>query len=95
MSSVFGDIERSLTVRVVGGFLQVWFLVASLLTWFLIGRFGRRQLFMLGYLGFGSCFAILTGMLCLPNNKAAGIVAVIVTFLAQGFFTWVSYDGAR
>lgn len=39
----------------MGGFLQVWFFVASLATWFLIDRFGRRQLFILGYTGFGEC----------------------------------------
>ena len=37
---------------------------------------------------------MLTGMLCLPtSNKAAGIVATIATFLAQGFFTWVRHPG--
>lgn len=73
---------------VVGGFLQIWFLVASFLTWWLVGRFGRRQLFIFGYLGMGACFLLLTGMLCLPtSNKAGGIVATIATFLCQACFT--------
>lgn len=82
-------LSRNLSL-LMGGFLQVWFLVASILTWYLIGRFGRRQLFIFGYIGFGACFLLLTIMLCLPtSNKAAGIVATFATFLAQGFFTWV------
>lgn len=48
----FAGLSRHLSL-LMGGFLQVWFFVASLATWFLIDRFGRRQLFMFGYSGFG------------------------------------------
>lgn len=37
----------------MGGFLQIWFLVASLVTWYTIDRIGRRNLFMFGCAGMG------------------------------------------
>ncbi|KAI5479682.1 putative hexose carrier protein [Pseudohyphozyma bogoriensis] len=80
-------LSRSLSL-LMGGFLQVWFFVASFATWFMIDRVGRRGLLMLGYCGMGACFLVLWIMLGYPNSKACGIVAIVATFLFQGFFTW-------
>lgn len=80
-------------------FLQLWFLAASTLTWFLIERVGRRRLFMLSACCMGIVMAVVAAMLAV-NTHTSGIVAVVMIFAYQAFFTWgfmggvwVSYVG--
>lgn len=68
-------------------FLQLWFLLASTLTWWLIERVGRRRLFMLSACCMGIVMAVVAAMLAL-NTKTSGIVAVVMIFAYQAFFTW-------
>lgn len=79
-------------------FLQLWFLLASTLTWWLIERVGRRRLFMLSACCMGMVMAVVAAMLAV-NTRTSGIVAVVMIFAYQAFFTWgfmggvwVSYD---
>ncbi|WVQ69483.1 uncharacterized protein L199_007702 [Kwoniella botswanensis] len=71
----------------MSGFLQVWFLVASFLTWFLIERAGRRNCFMVTAICMGITMVILAAMVKV-NTKPAGYVATVCLFLYQSFFTW-------
>ncbi|KAK9458710.1 putative hexose carrier protein [Lipomyces oligophaga] len=71
----------------MGGFLQLWFLASSIVTWYLIDRAGRRRLFLTGLTGMTICMAVLSAMIHTPG-KGAGIIATIATFLFQSFFTW-------
>ncbi|KAM0754671.1 putative hexose carrier protein [Meredithblackwellia eburnea MCA 4105] len=80
-------LSRQLSL-LMGGFLQIFFLVASLITWYTIDRVGRRALLIFGQFGMGTMFLVLMAALGYPGNKAAGIIATIATFLFQGFFTW-------
>ncbi|KAL7918061.1 general substrate transporter [Trichoderma austrokoningii] len=68
-------------------FLQLWFLLASTLTWWLIERVGRRRLFMLSACCMGMVMAIVAAMLAV-NTRTSGIVAVVMIFAYQAFFTW-------
>lgn len=68
-------------------FLQLWFLLASTLTWWLIERVGRRRLFMLSACCMGMVMVIVAAMLAV-NTRTSGIVAVVMIFAYQAFFTW-------
>lgn len=68
-------------------FLQLWFLLASTLTWWLIERVGRRRLFMLSACCMGMVMAVVAAMLAV-NTRTSGIVAVVMIFAYQAFFTW-------
>ncbi|KAL1876146.1 hypothetical protein Plec18167_005409 [Paecilomyces lecythidis] len=71
----------------MSGFLQVWFLIASFGTWFLIERAGRRRSFMLSATGMSIVMFILAAMLAVDTH-ASGIVAAIMIFAYQAFYTW-------
>ncbi|KAM0263171.1 hypothetical protein ACHAQJ_001326 [Trichoderma viride] len=68
-------------------FLQLWFLLASTLTWWLIERVGRRRLFMLSACCMGMVMVVVAAMLAV-NTRTSGIVAVVMIFAYQAFFTW-------
>ncbi|WWC68156.1 uncharacterized protein I206_102079 [Kwoniella pini CBS 10737] len=71
----------------MSGFLQVWFLIASFLTWFLIERAGRRNCFIVTAICMGVTMVVLAAMVKV-NTKASGYVATVCLFLYQSFFTW-------
>nr|XP_018265251.1 uncharacterized protein I303_01611 [Kwoniella dejecticola CBS 10117]OBR87409.1 hypothetical protein I303_01611 [Kwoniella dejecticola CBS 10117] len=71
----------------MSGFLQVWFLLASFLTWFLIERAGRRNCFMVTAICMGITMVVLAAMVKV-NTKPTGYVATVCLFLYQSFFTW-------
>ncbi|KAK9369482.1 general substrate transporter [Lipomyces kononenkoae] len=73
----------------MGGFLQIWFLIASIFTWYLIDRVGRRKLFVTAYLGEAVCMAVLGAMVHV-GGRTAGIIAATATFVFQAFYTWGS-----
>ncbi|KAL7952494.1 general substrate transporter [Trichoderma compactum] len=68
-------------------FLQLWFHLASTLTWWLIERVGRRRLFMLSACCMGMVMAVVAAMLAV-NTRTSGIVAVVMIFAYPAFFTW-------
>ncbi|KAL7929325.1 general substrate transporter [Trichoderma chlorosporum] len=68
-------------------FLQLWFLLASTFTWWLIERVGRRRLFMLSACCMGMVMAVEAEMLAV-NTRTSGVVSVVMIFAYQAFFTW-------
>ncbi|KAL1861349.1 hypothetical protein VTK73DRAFT_7137 [Phialemonium thermophilum] len=87
--TIFQDIlgmsqERALFV---GGFLQVWYICASFLTWYLIEVVGRRRLFV--SMALGMAVVLIAEAICVQNgSSSAGIAAVAFVFLFEGCFTW-------
>jgi hypothetical protein len=71
----------------MGLLLQVWYLLASFLTWYTIDRVGRRFLFISCALGM--CLVLVFEAVCVAvNNKSSGIAAVFFVFAFETFFTW-------
>jgi hypothetical protein len=71
----------------MSGFLDIWFLVASLGTWYFIERAGRRWLFMWTAAGMAIVMAIFAAMLEV-NTFASGVVSAVMLFLYVALFTW-------
>lgn len=71
----------------MSGFLQIWFLLSSFGTWYTIEKLGRRVSFMFTAVGMAIIMAILAAMVAI-NTKTSGIVATIMIFLYQSFYTW-------
>lgn len=71
----------------MSGFLNIWFLVASLGTWYLIERVGRRRLFMVTAAGMAVVMAVFAAMLEV-NTYASGVVSAVMLFLYVALFTW-------
>lgn len=71
----------------MSGFLQIWFLVASFGTWYGIEKVGRRKSFMFSATSMAIVMAILAASLAVDTH-ATGIVAAIMVFLYQSFYTW-------
>lgn len=71
----------------MSGYLSIWFLGASFLTWFLIERAGRRPLFLIFCVAMAIAMAVLAAMVEV-NTYASGIIAATAIFLYEGFFTW-------
>lgn len=67
---------------------------ASFGTWYLIERAGRRFLFMAMAFSMMTVMFILAGMVKLDTH-GSGIVAAIMIFLYQAFFTWGWMAGER
>ncbi|KAJ5413940.1 hypothetical protein N7509_000567 [Penicillium cosmopolitanum] len=71
----------------MSGFLQIWFLVASFGTWYSIEKLGRRRSFITSAIGMASVMAIMAAMLAI-NTHVSGIVAAVMLFAYQAFYTW-------
>lgn len=71
----------------MSGFLQIWFLIASFGTWYSIEKFGRRRSFIISAIGMAAVMAIMAAMLAI-NTQVSGIVAAVMLFAYQSFFTW-------
>lgn len=71
----------------LSGILQVWFLVASFVTWYTIEKFGRRLSFMITAAGMTCVMVVLAAMVAIDTH-ASGIVAAAMIFLYQAFYTW-------
>jgi hypothetical protein len=71
----------------MSGFLDIWFLVASFGTWYLIEHIGRRRLFLVTAAGMAVVMAVFAAMLKI-DNRASGIVAGVMLFLYVSLFTW-------
>ncbi|KAJ6155215.1 hypothetical protein N7470_005781, partial [Penicillium chermesinum] len=71
----------------MSGFLQIWFLVASFGTWYSIEKFGRRRSFIGSTLGMSAVMVVMAAMLAI-NTQTSGIIAAVMLFAYQAFFTW-------
>ncbi|RSH92396.1 hypothetical protein EHS25_008811 [Saitozyma podzolica] len=71
----------------LSGYLQVFFLVCSFGTWWLIERAGRRILFLVTAFCMATVLFLMGGMIKL-NTHASGIAAAVMVFAYQAFFTW-------
>ena len=71
----------------MSGFLQVWFLIASFGTWYLIEHAGRRRSFIFSATGMAIVMFVLAAMLAVDTQKS-GIVAAVMIFAYQAFYTW-------
>jgi hypothetical protein len=75
----------------MGCFLQVWYILASFVTWYTIDRIGRRFLFI--SMGIGMCTVLVLEAIMVAIGGGAGatgpgIAAVVFVFLFEGCFTW-------
>ncbi|KAH0828152.1 putative sugar transporter [Lanmaoa asiatica] len=76
--------ERSLFV---GCFLQVWYIIASFVTWYTIDRVGRRKLWI--SMAYGQCLVLVLEAICVKlNTSRASIGAVFLIFAYEACFTW-------
>ncbi|RFU30302.1 hypothetical protein B7463_g6062, partial [Scytalidium lignicola] len=73
--------------QLMSGYLSIWFLAASFLTWFLIERVGRRPLFLIFCIAMAMAMAVIAAMIEVDTH-ASGIVAATAIFLYEAFFTW-------
>jgi hypothetical protein len=73
--------------QLMSGYLSIWFLFASFLTWFLIERAGRRPLFLIFCVAMAIAMSVMAAMVEV-NTHASGIVAATAIFMYEGFFTW-------
>lgn len=83
-SSLGFNSQRSLFL---GCFLQLWYVAASFLTWYMIDRVGRRKLFVSMALG-------MTGVLIAEaasvaaDTTSGNVAATVLVFLFEACFTW-------
>jgi len=71
----------------MGCFLQVWYILASFLTWYTIDRIGRRPLLI--SMAIGMCVVlVLEAILVAVGGTGASIAAVVMVFLFEACFTW-------
>ncbi|APA11343.1 hypothetical protein SS1G_11591 [Sclerotinia sclerotiorum 1980 UF-70] len=76
--------ERSLFL---GCFLQLFYIIASFLTWWTIDRVGRRKLFITNAIGM--CLVLIAEAICVSlETPTASIIAVIFIFAFEACFTW-------
>ncbi|KAA8568918.1 hypothetical protein EYC84_007895 [Monilinia fructicola] len=71
----------------LGCFLQLFYLIASFLTWWTIDRVGRRKLFIINAIGM--CLVLIAEAICVfPQTPTASIIAVVLIFAFEALFTW-------
>ncbi|KAL4891214.1 hypothetical protein BDV59DRAFT_203660 [Aspergillus ambiguus] len=76
--------ERALFV---GCFLQVWYILASFLTWYMIDRVGRRRLLI--SMGLAMCVILCCEAATVAvGGTHASIAAVFFVFAFEACFTW-------
>ncbi|KAH8659792.1 general substrate transporter [Xylariales sp. PMI_506] len=78
------DQERALFV---GCFLQVFYFIVSFLTWYIIDKVGRRQLWIWNALAM-AVILVLEAACVAIGNHASSIVAVILVFAFEACFAW-------
>ncbi len=70
----------------MAGFSGVAYVLSAMIPIFLIERLGRRKLMMFAAAGQGMCMAVLAGTVS-NGSKSAGIVAIVMLFLFNFFFS--------
>ncbi|KAK4171757.1 general substrate transporter [Triangularia setosa] len=71
----------------LGGFTQMWYVLASFVTWYTIDRVGRRKLLVSMAFGMGAVL-IGEGLATAADSHLGAIMAVVCLFLLEGCFTW-------
>ncbi|KAJ5777640.1 hypothetical protein N7520_000886 [Penicillium odoratum] len=71
----------------MSGFLQVWFLVASLGAWYSFEKIGRRRSFITSALGKAAVMTVMAAMLSV-DKQVSGIAAAVMLFAYQTLYTW-------
>ena len=75
------------TALLMGCFLQLWYILASFVTWFTIDRLGRRTLFISMALGMAAVLCAEAICVSIGGNKAS-VAAVVFVFAFEACFTW-------
>ncbi|WVQ79866.1 hypothetical protein IAT38_001966 [Cryptococcus sp. DSM 104549] len=75
------------TSTLLSGYLQIFFLVCSFGTWWLIEYAGRRRLFLITAFCMAVVMFIMGGLVKI-DTKPTGIGAAVMVFAYQAFFTW-------
>jgi hypothetical protein len=71
----------------MGCFLQLWYILASFVTWFTIDRVGRRLLLI--SMAMGMCAVLVAEAICVAiDDSHASIAAVFFVFAFEACFTW-------
>ncbi|KAI9815942.1 MAG: hypothetical protein M1827_001934 [Pycnora praestabilis] len=71
----------------LGALLQVWYVLASFVTWWTIDRVGRRKLFIGNAIAM--CLVLVAEAICVGvNNTKSAVGAVVFVFLFEACFTW-------
>jgi len=71
----------------LGCWTQVFYVAASLVTWYTIDRVGRRKLFI--SMALGMCIVLVCEAICVGvGSHGAAIAAVFFIFMFQACFTW-------
>ncbi|KAK4228127.1 general substrate transporter [Podospora fimiseda] len=71
----------------LGGYTQLWYVLASFITWYTIDRVGRRVLFI--SMALGMCAVLVgEGLATASGTHLGALVAVVCLFLFEGCFTW-------
>ncbi|KAK3315669.1 general substrate transporter [Apodospora peruviana] len=71
----------------LGCFTQLWYVLASFVTWYTIDRVGRRKLFI--SMALGMCVVLVGEAIAIASGTAKGAVAAVVClFLFEACFTW-------
>lgn len=71
----------------MGTYLQVFYFLASFVTWYTIDRIGRRKL-LIGC-ALGMCVVLVLESACVAvDNHASNVAAVVWVFAFEAFFTW-------
>jgi hypothetical protein len=75
------------TALFLGCFTQLWYILASFVTWYTIDRVGRRKLFI--SMALGMCGVLVAEAICVGiGTPPASIAAVVFVFLFEACFTW-------
>lgn len=73
--------------RILSACLYIWQLFCCFITFYTVDRVGRRILMMIGVIGMGIMFIIVSATVAhAETNKACSIVAAICVFLIATFF---------
>ncbi|KAJ5757893.1 uncharacterized protein N7511_006587 [Penicillium nucicola] len=76
--------ERALFVSC---FLQVWYILASFLTWYMIDAVGRRRLYIT--MSLGMCVVLVCEAVTVAvDNQRSAVAAVVFIFAFEACFTW-------
>lgn len=71
----------------MGCFLQLWYILASFVTWYTVDRVGRRKLFISMAIGMATVLCAEAICVAIDTNHSA-IAAVFFVFAFEACFTW-------
>ncbi|OZJ02831.1 hypothetical protein BZG36_04352 [Bifiguratus adelaidae] len=75
------------TALLMGCLSQVWYILASFVTWYTIDRVGRRALLI--SMAVGMCLVLVAEAICVRvGNSVSSVFAVVFVFAFEACFTW-------